>query len=250
MSALVVLLALMSGQGGVSVQSQWQEALAVRLRTGTVEERLAAVGQVLRIPSQDRAPALVQALADELSRVNALSEKRRVRPGVVDSEWDTVGIGEDYGMLVEANARTGEPVAEALPALVGALGTGKLATDAVARFGSAALPQVLAALNDADAAALTRSGAAIAIHTMLRDGRLGNPDRERVVTAVRDILSWPQHVIVYGASIDLAVATGNLTLLGRVQQIAADSARALPGSLSSSDRSTLMRRAQRALKTR
>jgi hypothetical protein len=35
---------------------------------------------------------------------------------VVDSEWDIVGIGEYYGMLVEANTGTAESAAEALPA--------------------------------------------------------------------------------------------------------------------------------------
>jgi phosphoribosylpyrophosphate synthetase len=244
----LLLASLLAGAASPSaLQPNPQSLLVSHLTTGSYQQRLDAANRALRVSPDLRSDELNRALAAELERVNALIDKRRRLPGVIDTEWDTYGLGEYLGVLVEANARTGQPLEVSLPGLVGALGTGKMATDAVAHFGGVALSSTLALLQDTDAPALARSGAAIAIGTMLRGGRLNNAQRIEVASAARALLTRTQSVSFYGTVIDLAAMTGDLSLLGVLQQIAANPSSALPGPITSADAARLQGRAKKAL---
>jgi hypothetical protein len=150
-------------------------------------------------------------------------------------------------MLVQANAE--DPDVLALPALVGALGTGRMAIEAVAKFGNRAAEPVLTVFEDWNAnpmnrIAASRCLAAIAAANQLNLEQLKRLDQMLIVT-----LNRPERFVVAAAAIDLAAQVGAPGARKVLERIAnAGDAQLVEGD--ALDHINLQERAKRALSQR
>ena len=219
------------------------------LEGGSLNERATAVAAVVHARAGPPSGDLIVALANELSRMNGVVSRRR-SPAVAPSgsEWDTAGVGEYYGDLIQANTLFESDAT--MIALTGALQTGRMATNAVAAYGASALPLVMRLFGDGVADVGERNGAGRAIERMLLEGRLDAGLRRQVESLVGAVLARPEHVIVVMIAVDVAVATKEPGLMAIVRRLADNpSAAQLDGRFSDDTRARgmLQVRARKAL---
>ena len=219
LTATAIVVATLAAAPRAQVSGAAEAALMKSLESGSLDERAAAVVEVLRARSGPPSRDLILALANELVRVNAVVARRRLparQPS--GAEWDSADIGDYYGDLVHANTLFDSDAT--MVALTGALQTGRMATDAVAAYGPRALPRVMQLLDDRTADSGERAGAGRVIERMLLTERLDAGSRRQVESLVSGVLARPEHVVVAMMAIDVAVATKAPGLLETVRRIA------------------------------
>lgn len=137
------------------------------------------------VPSQ--ADALKKVLFATLARENAIVRQADRKNGTL-----TEAYSEYYGDLIAAVAALRDP--RSVDALVGAIGTGNMATSALAAIGSPAVDPVIEKTKDLDKR--TRQGAALTLGKMVDpDLALANdirPSREKVKQALLQTLGDPE----------------------------------------------------------
>jgi hypothetical protein len=202
--------------------------LAIWILDGTQSVKEGAVSHVLSIPAERRSAVLQDALIKELARLNAARFDRLARASAgqevePEDQEGSERYGEYRGQVTQAVAQLTNPAA--IPALIGALGSGPLVSRALARFGAASVePVAKAALADHPDPSATADALRALEGVVSSSIVLSSPDRDRVLLAALERLTGVQHFVVVAAACDLAVATGDGALRNRVQQLANDTA--------------------------
>jgi hypothetical protein len=223
---LGLLMTIVQALGQV-IQSE-EQALAA-LNGPDAHARASAVAFVHeKVPPLLRSPALESALVKELASLNELRLVRR--------ELDRAGQlpvtdfpAEYYAQVIQVVAESSSPAA--IESLAGALGTGTLAENGLAKFGDAAVP-ILAKMARAKVGVATTGGpgdtppeiVASAIATMQKvlqtSKTVSSNSRAIAVTIARERLAGNQFAQVVVAACGLAVATGDGAVVERVAQLA------------------------------
>ena len=239
--ATVASLAAQSGGVSQARLSEWLQGPDQRVRE-------AVVAEVLRIPLSDREPVLQRALITELMRINdELRSRETARKA--GKPFPPSILGEYHGALVEAVAGSDDPAI--IPALAGALGTGRLAANGLIRFGNAAVgPTALVAR--VSTSPIAAASALRVLGAILRDPKPLSPESRRlIVESARSRLAGTQYPTVVAAACELAILTKDAELRLRVTDLARSPAAAEALGVRDAELVALvMRRAARALERR
>lgn len=193
--------------------------LASAISSGTESEREQAVWQAAKLPREKRPEVLTRALAAELERMNVIVDQRQRSARDGKNDPNAGAIGEYYGLLVQINAEARNPVT--IPALVGALGTGNMAVNALAGFGEIVLPAVIPlALVDDDGDTASVSGALMTLSRLVST-KISENGRQQILNVTHNRLQRRQHELIWGWVCELAVATGDNALRAAVEDVAA-----------------------------
>jgi hypothetical protein len=215
--AMLVVMAL-----AVPVASQVtpdQGQLAARIQSGTQDERAAAVTSVLTISPAERRLSLELALTGELTRLRGEIDRRREARLAGKTLAPVADEGDYLFSVIDAVSRSLDP--NSVRALVPWLGTGNRAITAVVALGERSVLDVAAAA--VDPANGDASVALLVLGHMWRDqGKypLSAASKRVIVDAAELRLSGTQREAVLQEAADLAVATGDDTLIGRVEALA------------------------------
>jgi hypothetical protein len=202
-----------------ALQSQGpdQRELANRIREASSFERMEAVHEALELRSELRSPALREALADELSRINRLVEKRRIHPGVIEDDWDNLEIGSYLGELVQVNADSDDPIS--VEPLIGAIGTGNMAINAIVRHGGVVVGRLLPIIGQIDADPMSRAGAARALRLLFDRQQISDAHKRELSKILIAILNRPERFATVLSIVELASVAGDRTVVRRLQDI-------------------------------
>jgi len=220
----VVLVALAaSGGEPVLLQAQVVQAeLAQQLLVPDRTLRTQAVRDARSIPPDSLVPAVRAALIQFLDEENALREARfdaAMRGEILDPIEDDL-----YGSVAEIVVSMRDP--DAIPALVGALGTGNLVIQAVARFGSHAAAHVLQAVTDRESPPYRVSDGLIALRCMVEESggpSLSSGELRAVGIAASMRLEDPSgSPVTLRVAVDLALSLEDADLRGTVVALASD----------------------------
>jgi hypothetical protein len=192
---------------------------AVALERGSVEARLNALVRILKVPPEQRNPTVVAALEREARRMVTVYRNKNVTD---EAERD---INLAYGVGL-ARALGESRRAEDIPLLIEYAGTGKMATDALALYGNAAVPALIRAAAGPRGDLSQRNGAMFALAEISRRSaagltpRLSADNARRIAALAHDLLE--KHltfgdVIVITA---LALATGRADLRTELEVLA------------------------------
>lgn len=118
-----------------------QQALVSQLTNPDWLRRRDAATRILAISAADRSPILMDAVIDEISRLQTL---RDLGVAEVPKGADSEAAWEYYADLVDVACDSTDP--RAIPVLANTLDMGHPVIDALARFGAPAVPSMLAAL--------------------------------------------------------------------------------------------------------
>jgi len=173
--------------------------------------------RVVEVEAIKKSPELTRAVAAELDRVNNIVAQRQRDIVAGISDPSAPSLGPYLGLLVQACAQSDSPAV--IEPLVGAIETGNTATRALARFGPAALNQVLA-LAEGDISAMQMVGVLRTLGQMQQLGKLLPGDELRVSDTVRQVLYTQRPFVVLREAIDLAVTSSQTDLRERVAAIA------------------------------
>jgi hypothetical protein len=185
------------------------------------------IARILRIPPEQRSEALWVALAAELQRV---ASESHARIDAINAGRRVPSLGEDHGdyyrSLVEAVGQWRDP--RALRPLISA-GGGMLATQAIVRFGEAAVPPLIEAARTGHSS--QRGGVLLTLGILLEGFAvepydipptpLSSAAREQILQLARGLLRpattpWPDLPMVAG----LALATRDEALREQVELLA------------------------------
>jgi len=135
-----------------------QGTLVSTLRSGTFDERYAAVHEAIKFSAADKTPQLWRALVNELKRT--LAERESKQP-----EWVPEHLRGDYlGDLLQAVAWC--PDADVIDPLIELIDTGAMATETLASFGENAAMRVVKIAGDPTKPSTTISGALLTLQRM------------------------------------------------------------------------------------
>lgn len=196
-----------------------QGQLAARLQSGTQDQRSEAVSRVLTIPPAERWLPLEQALTRELARLRGELDRRRQARLAGGAPAPVTDESEYLFRVIDAVSQSRDP--SIVRALVPWIGTGNRAIAAVAALGELAVGDVAAAAMDP-----TNGDASVALMVLGRMYRdqarypLSAASRRAIVNAAELRLSGTQREAVLLEAADLAVATGDDTLIARVEALA------------------------------
>ncbi len=203
-----------------------QRHLVDWLASGTQSEREAVVAYVRQLQPNARGHELDLALANELLRLDAERRRRRALSG---GELQAAGDfpAEYHAALIEAVGSSVDPVI--IPALVGAIDTGRMANRAIAKFGNAAVRPVLAvalgrrASDGTEARPESISGALSTLTLIVSAAQpteLAPTVSAQIADVARERLTGTQHGSVLAAACELAIATREPSLRYRVDELA------------------------------
>jgi hypothetical protein len=203
------------------------------LAIGSLAERETILKRVAESGLTAKSPQIAAAVAHELERVSALVDKRGEarwagRPMPNASE----DYSEYYPLLVRACAQSDDPVV--IDGLIGAISTGRLAADALARFGVKALGRV-GAVAATDRHPLRAGGALITLQLITETHELSPEHLRQIAGWTRQRMQGRQPALLWGIAARLALITGDPELVRRVNAIADGSE--LPAVDRESDRS-------------
>ncbi len=229
---VVCLLAALDGVGGAQTATVSETQLVRWLESPQQAIRQGAVGYLLDhpVPPEERSASLDRALAQELTRLNDLLEARwqADRAGIPPADDFPSDYHADLIQLVSQSTRD-----TSIPALLGALGTGRMASEGLVRFGEKAVPPLLV-IARARVGLIATGGStdtpphivSEALHTLEALLRSSAPlrasSKAEILQVVSGRLRTKQEVSVLSAACGLAVATGDAALRNRVQQLADD----------------------------
>lgn len=199
-----------------------QKQLAEVFATGTPEEKDRALADVLAIPPKQREPVLEDSLIGELQRLNAERRKRfeSLRTGQ-PVQPEAEGPAAYRSVLTRIVGQS--PNETVIPALVGALGTGPDPIESLARFGEKAVVPVSAAAVGTHPDLHVPSDAMRVLQRMLESGAtLSKKSSDQILAIAAKRMTGTQYYLHVVAGIDLAIATNDLTLRQRVDQLSTD----------------------------
>jgi hypothetical protein len=193
-----------------------QSKLAQALQTGTDQQREAAARAVLNIPPTARDPSILFALLQELDRLKQDSE---TRASILASGQSLAPKGESEYLFTLLDAVTQHDDLIVLHPLISFISNGNRPINAIAAFGELALPEVLTlASNDSG----DTMPAIMTLQRMLerpvRTPISANSRKQIVDAAARRLIGKQKEDVIF-AVLDLAVATGDPSLIRRVQVI-------------------------------
>lgn len=132
----------MYAQGQPTVGQEQQRELAARINSSEWKVRRAALTDIASIIPGKRQPGLVAAVVLELERLNGLPD---IGAKEVPRNSDDEEAWTYYADIVSVVSGSSDPVA--IRPLADALGMGRPAVDALARFGERAVPDILKAVD-------------------------------------------------------------------------------------------------------
>ncbi len=229
------------------------------IRSSDEQVRQGAVAYVLRHLSPDHYSEHVdRALADELGRLTRLATSRHETlraGGTLHEDFPA----EYHANLIEALSRSRRPLV--IEPLAGALGTGRLAEEGIAKFGEQAIPHLVRVARlrvgslrtgapgdtppDVVAGALNSLRRLMSSHS----SSISAKGRAEVLAVAMDRLRGSQEGVVVASAARLAVATGDRSARQRVEQLARD-ASSVATLVNPSDTALVQRAAQEALTRR
>ncbi len=220
LSALLVATSFGRVEGQVARIDQEQQARwAERLRSPDAAERKQAFYESLGIPHDEVLPILSRALTRLLEDLNVVVAE-------AISMGETLYPREDPDFVAAVSRRVAEiRDPNAVGALARAMHGGWLASEALASFGPAAIPPVVAVVEDRDnhhnlvIHGLRSLGQIVAA----QEGALPAAARASVLRAVTMRLNGQQYFTTLWAAMDLAVLLGDPELLDTVRELANDS---------------------------
>lgn len=216
-SLVTAVLVCSSALRTASAQSTDQAALSKQLSRGSTAERESAFEQAFRIPPSQRQDVLWQALIQELVRLNQELAQRRLARSVGAEMTPAPGMGEYYGLVLQAVIQC--QCSRAIDALAGALGSGRGVINALVALGDEAVPAVV---SQARAGGVRQaSDALIALGEFLA-GRIGiSAESKRAIAwAAEERLHGIQHPLVLNHAMRVAAATGKPELRAIIRGIA------------------------------
>ncbi len=195
-------------------QAQWAE----RLGSSEAAERKQAFYESLAIPHEDVLPVLSQALTRLLEGLNVVVAE-------AISAGETLDVHEDPSYVAAVSRRVAEiRDPNAIRALARAMDGGRLASEALGSFGPAAIPAVVAVVEDPESHydlviyGLRSLGQIVALHR----ATLPTAARASIKRAVSMRLNNEQYFTTLWAAVDLAVDLADAELLDTVRQLAND----------------------------
>jgi hypothetical protein len=211
--AVIVLSVILAAQAPVD-----QSKLAQQMQTGTDQQREAAARAVLDIPPTARDPSILFALIQELDR---LKQDIETRASILASGQSLIPRGESEYLFTLLDALTQHDDPLVIHPLISFIANGNRPIIAIAAFGELALPEVLTLASDDSGDTMP---AVMTLQRML-ERPVRNPlsasSRQQIVEMAARRLIGNQKESVILAALDLAVATGDPSLIRRVQDIGA-----------------------------
>jgi len=245
-----VIIAVCSFDGVRAAQITLTENQVIELlNSGDQRSGERAVAYVRKYyPRAQRSAAVDAALVRELGRLNEARRQRR--------EDDRAGnplVGdfpaEYYRDVIELVSESTRPTT--IPALAGALGTGRMVDDALAKFGAQAVPPVLEIARSTvgtiteghagDTPPEIVGDALTTLSLILQSPGVPEPSRAAIATVARERLSGLQHPSVVIAACRLAIATRDPALRQRVAELAEDGAQVTAFGISDASRAQQVR---------
>lgn len=197
------------------------------MERGSVEQRLAALVEILDVPPDQRDPAVWSAIQREATRV--LAYRRRPRPPRESDEQR--GLNSTYSAgLVRALGESRDPIV--IPLLIEYSGASKYAIDGVARFGDLAVPAMLRTAKGNKNDLNQKGGVASALAALLR-GPVSGAIAPLSDTSHREITAFAEELLAADAQREsdeivnlasVALATGRPDLRVEVERLATDRA--------------------------
>ena len=199
----ILSFALIAAAVSPSVQAQTIDQLIAQMQSPDPNTRMSAFYRLARVGfgSSDR---IKVAVIDLLTTENA---NNTLTPSTISDSSEA--YGEYYGDLIGAVGRLNDP--RSIGALVGAINTGNMVSDAIAGFGASALDAVILQL--ANSNVTMRGSAALTIGKMLDKGTVADPTS---VAKIRSALN--------SASLDPDYYTGLAAMQGLLKLIHGSSA--------------------------
>jgi hypothetical protein len=192
-----------------------QSAISAQLVSGDWSARRAAATRIGAIPASKREPVIIQAVANELTRLQQLGDLGMSQlPPNVGRE----SAVDYYNDLVDVAADATDPVV--IRPLANALAMGHPVIDALARFGDDAVPEMLAALKvhprpEFDSSAMYGFRLLVTAH---RD--LPASSRSAIAAVARQHLVGSQFSLQVSRAIDLAAVLKDPVALRMLEAIA------------------------------
>jgi hypothetical protein len=181
-------------------------------------DREAAARAAVRIPIDARSLELQDAVATELLRAMKYSRERRRRGSGASAD---VYSGEYIGILVELAARANDR--RMIPALVSAVGTGGIASNALATYGAEAIAPLVAALRRKDIPPDEIAGVLMTLKKIAAETqKLANSEKEQIRHVALRYLMGQQHAVVLGWAIELGATVGEPEVMAIIERLAVD----------------------------
>ncbi len=222
---VVLLLIALTGAavGSAPVQAQVdQSVLAQRILGSDIDERTEALEQAGRLRPQDTGPELRTALIRALERAGQV-RAQRYHASLRGEALQPLEDGEFILRVSRVVAELRDP--RAIPALIGALGTGFGVTRALVAFGEEATPALLAAVNSPETSHYVVADALVVFRFLVEGAgphRLSAATVHEIQRATKQLLTGRSYFTTLWKAIDLALALRDAELRRIVQSIASD----------------------------
>ena len=224
--AMAVLLLSTLVRSSEAAQTQPDQVqIASTLANGSPDERTAAITAVRNISVPQRTPLLVSALVQELDRLRHEQEQRQLAlqtglPLPPSSEQ-----GEYLFSVIEVVTQHKDPVF--IRPLMPFIGTGNKVVNSIAAFGELAAADVAAIAASGLSSPTDVHSALFTLRRMLEqpsEYSLSPRSTRLIIDVAKQRLTGIQKPAVIIEAVDLAVATGDLELIQRVQMLAGNQA--------------------------
>jgi hypothetical protein len=200
-----------------------QRAVAQQLLSNDSDQRREALATIRTMGATNAGPEIRGALLTLLDAQNRVIEEARTQGSTIERRLDP----EFHSRLTQTVVELRDP--RTIPALAQSLGTGFVLHRALAGFGEAAAPAVLAVVTSPQSSYDAINEGLIALRFMV-EGAQSQPlladTRQRIAAAAAQHLSQPGRPIGTGTTlrraIDLAVVLGDPNLRRIVEAIASD----------------------------
>jgi hypothetical protein len=174
--------------------------LVDQLQSQRWSERRDTVTHLLAIPARDRSPSVIESVVKEIVRLQAAPD---LGIAEVPRGEDLEAAWQYYADLVKIACGSTNPMV--IEPLVKAVKMGNPVSDALARFGDAAAPQLLAAVKDRKEDPDLALMSLFTFRMMLeRNPTLAPESREGIAALARRHLTGRQISVVVGRALDVA----------------------------------------------
>jgi hypothetical protein len=214
----LIPFALMASPPGVALNGQRERANAAQLETGSVEERLKALVDLLTISPPQREPAIFEAVKREATRMLAYYRRHEQ---VSDDERE---LNSAYAAgLVRALGESKDPTI--IPTLIAYAGFVSYASDALVTFGDVAVPAMILTVQGSEDDLSQREGVTVALGDILGASgsstiHLSDVNRQRMIVLADELLKekfTPNNIV--GITV-LALATGRPDFREQLEELA------------------------------
>lgn len=230
MPMTLTLMCAVTAAADAQAPESSQSALISDLKSTSETRRHEAVLYIRdNVQPPMRGEDLNRALVDELLRLNRIAADRveEDRAGRLKGDFPA----DYHADLIQLVSQWSDPVA--IPALTGALGTGRMVEEAIVKFGDQAVPSLLSVASrkvglvttgmPGDTPPHVVAGALDTLSRLLATkAPVGAASRQSIAAMAGQRLTGKQEPSVIRAACKLAVATKDSALRGRVERLAND----------------------------